>query len=181
MTRRSGCARTASWAGAEGRPTARWPRASAPSAGPGSRTTASAPAIRSCVDGLRASVIYGPLALGFPISDPTLQTACYAAWNDWAVQEFNAHAPDRLCVLAFLPSHSAETAAAELHRCAEIGHRGAILDVFSVDLGDPAWDALWAAAQDTRLPISFHLKGGSWSSLSYRMGRWQSAAFASIL
>jgi len=133
------------------------------------------------LDGLRASVIYGPLALGFPISDPTLQTACYAAWNDWAVQEFNAHAPDRLCVLAFLPSHSAETAAAELQRCAEIGHRGAILDVFSVDLGDPAWDALWAAAQDTRLPISFHLKGGSWSSLSYRMGRWQSAAFASIL
>src|SRR5438552_3916063 len=108
------------------------------------------------LDGLRASVIYGPLALGFPIGDPPLQTACYAAWNDWAVEEFNAYAPDRLSVLAFLPSHSPEVAAAELERAAAKGHRGAILSVFDTDVGDPAWDRLWAAAADTHLPISFH-------------------------
>src|SRR5207244_3789501 len=133
------------------------------------------------LDGLRASVIYGPLALGFPISDPALQNACYAAWNDWAVEEFNAVAPDRLCVLAFLPGHSPEAAAGELERSAGLGHRGAIVDIFGIDLGDPAWDMLWSAAADTGLPLSFHLKGGSWSNLSYRMGKWQSAAFASIL
>jgi predicted TIM-barrel fold metal-dependent hydrolase len=133
------------------------------------------------LDGLRASVIYGPLALGFAINDPVLQEACYAAWNDWAVQEFNAVAPDRLCALAFLPGHSPEAAAAELERCAGLGHRGAILDIFSIDLGDRDWDALWSAAEHTRLPISFHLKGGSWSNLRYRIGKWQSAAFASIL
>jgi predicted TIM-barrel fold metal-dependent hydrolase len=133
------------------------------------------------LDGLRASVIYGPLALGFPVADPALQDACYMAWNDWAVEEFNAVDPDRLCVLAFLPAHSPDAAARELARCAELGHRGAIFDIFSVDLGDAAWDRLWAAAQDTGLPISFHLKGGSWSGLSYRMGKWQSAAFATIL
>ena len=132
-------------------------------------------------DGLAASVIYGPLALGFPIEDPGLQDACYAAWNDWAVEEFNAVAPDRLCVLAFLPGHSPDAAAAELERCAGIGHRGAIIDVFAVDIGDPAWDRLWAAAEHTGLPISFHIKGGSWSGLSYQMGKWQSAAFASIM
>ena len=132
-------------------------------------------------DGLSASVIYGPLALGFPIDDADLQRVCYAAWNNWAVEEFNAVAPDRLCLLAFLPGGSPESAAEELERCAELGHRGAILDIFSVDLGDPAWDRLWAAAGQAGLPISFHLKGGSWSNLSYRMGRWQSAAFASIL
>jgi predicted TIM-barrel fold metal-dependent hydrolase len=132
-------------------------------------------------DGLWASVIYGPLALGFPIQDPNLETACFTAWNDWAVEEFNAVAPDRLCLLAFLPSHSPDDAAAELARCAGIGHRGAILDVFATDIGDPAWDVLWGAADDTGLPISFHLKDGSWSKLSYRMGKWQSAAFASIL
>jgi predicted TIM-barrel fold metal-dependent hydrolase len=132
-------------------------------------------------DGLWASVIYGPLALGFPIADPALQNACYAAWNDWAVEEFNAVAPDRLCVLAFLPGHSPEAAAAELERCAGIGHRGAIIDVFSIDVGDPAWDRLWAAAAHTGLPISFHLKAGSWSGLSYRLGKWQSAAFGTIL
>jgi len=132
-------------------------------------------------DGLRASVIYGPLALGFPIDDPDLQHAAYAAWNDWAVEEFNAVATDRLCVLAFLPGHSPEAASAELERCAGIGHRGAIVDVFAIDLGDPGWDRLWAAADDTGLPISFHLKGGSWSGLSYRFGKWQSAAFATVL
>jgi len=133
------------------------------------------------LDGLWASVIYGPLALGFPISDPGLQTACYAAWNQWAVEEFNAVAPDRLCVLAFLPSHSPDAAATELERCAQLGHRGAILSVFDADVGDPAWDRVWAAAEHTGLPLSFHIRDGSWSRLSYRMGKWQSAAFASIL
>src|SRR5581483_10268165 len=51
------------------------------------------------LDGVWASVIYGPVALGLPIADPDLQRACYAAWNDWAVEEFNAVAPDRLCAL----------------------------------------------------------------------------------
>lgn len=132
-------------------------------------------------DGLSASVIYGPLSLGFSIPDPTLQDACYAAWNDWAIEEFNAVAPDRLCVLAFLPSHSPEAAAAELERSAAIGHRGAIVSVFDIDVGDPAWDRLWAAAEHTGIPISFHIKGGTSSKLSYRIGKWQSAAFATLL
>jgi len=132
-------------------------------------------------DGLWVSVIYGPLALGLPIDDPALQSACFAAWNDWAVEEFNAVAPDRLCVLAFLPGHSPDAAAAELERAAGLGHRGAVIDIFAIDLGDPAWDELWSAAEQTGLPISFHLKDGTWSNLSYRVGKWQSAAFATVL
>lgn len=133
-------------------------------------------------DGLWASVIYGPLAIGLPIRDPALQSACFAAWNDWAIEEFNAVAPDRLCVLAFLPGHSAGAAAAELERAARIGHRGAVIDVFDIDLADRAWDRLWAAAEHTGLPVSFHLKDGTWSEqLSYQVGKWQSAAFASVL
>jgi predicted TIM-barrel fold metal-dependent hydrolase len=132
-------------------------------------------------DGLWVSVIYGPVALGFPIADPDLQLACYAAWNDWAVEEFNAVAPDRLSILAFLPGSSPEAAAGELERCAAIGHRGAVIDVFDIDVGDPAWDRLWAAAQETGVPISFHLKGGTSPKLSYQIGKWQSAAFATVL
>ena len=132
-------------------------------------------------DGLAASVIYGPLSLGFPIRDPALQEACYGAWNDWAVEEFNATAPDRLCVLAFLPGHSPEAAATELERCAARGHRGAIIGAFDIDLGDRAWDRLWSAAEATGLPISFHIKGGTSSNLSYQIGKWQSAAYASVL
>src|SRR5262249_7177815 len=33
----------------------------------------------------------------------------------------------------------------------------------------------------TRLPISLHIKGGSWSGLSYQIGKWQAAAFATIM
>jgi len=134
-------------------------------------------------DHLWASVIYGPLAIGLPIADPELQSACYAAWNDWAVEEFNATAPERLCVLGFLPSHAPEAAAAELERCAALGHRGAVIDVFEIDLSDPAWDRLWRAAEETRLPISFHLKGGMWSPAlqKRRIGKWPYAAYASLL
>lgn len=134
-------------------------------------------------DRLWASVIYGPLAIGLPVHDPELQRACFAAWNDWAVEEFNAVAPERLCVLGFLPGHSPEAAAAELERCARIGHRGAILDVFEVDLADPGWDRLWAAAAETGLPISFHLKGGMWSPAlqKRRIGKWPYGAYASVL
>ena len=84
-------------------------------------------------------------------------------------------------MLAFLPGHSPEAAAAELERSAALGHRGAIIGVFDIDVGDPAWDRLWAAAEETGLPISFHIKGGTSSKLSYRVGKWQSAAFATLL
>ncbi|MFN8037148.1 MAG: amidohydrolase family protein [Acidimicrobiia bacterium] len=132
-------------------------------------------------DGIAASVVYGPLSLGFPITDAALQDATYAAWNDWAADEFNSVEPDRLCALAFLPFHSPEAAAGELERCASRGHRGAIVDAFRIDLGDPAWDRLWSTAEATGLPISFHINGGISEKLSYQVGRWQSAAFATLL
>ena len=84
------------------------------------------------LDGVWASVIYGPIPLTLSIPEPDLQAACYSAWNDWAIEEFNAFAPDRLCALPFLPTTSPEAAVAELERVAEKGHRGAIIDVFAI-------------------------------------------------
>jgi uncharacterized protein len=133
------------------------------------------------LDGVWASVIYGPIPLTLSIPEPDLQTACYAAWNDWALEEFNAFAPDRLCALPFLPTYSPDAAVAELKRVAALGHRGAIVDVFDFDAGDPAWEGLWATAEDTGLPLSFHIKEGASPRLSYQVGTWQSAAFATLL
>jgi predicted TIM-barrel fold metal-dependent hydrolase len=133
------------------------------------------------LDGVWASVIYGPVPLTLSIPEPDLQDACYPAWNDWAIEEFNATAPDRLCVLAILPSHSPEAAAAELERAAGIGHRGAVINVFDLDPGDPAWNRLWATAESTGLPLSFHVKGGISDRLTYEIGKWKSAAFATLL
>lgn len=129
-------------------------------------------------DGLHASVIYGPHLFGLPIADPDLRAAVMAGYNDWA-SEFNAFAPDRLCVLAVLPTDSPERATAELERVARRGHRGAIISPYEFRCGDPAWDRLWAAAQDTRLPISFHIGRGT-SQLKAVGGSWELAAFAAV-
>ena len=93
---------------------------------------------------------------------------------------FQQVAPDRLSLLSFLPSHSPDAAAAELERCATLGHRGAIIDVFEMDLADRRGIAS-GPPEDTGLPISLHIKAGSWSGLSYQIGKWQAAAFATIM
>ena len=69
------------------------------------------------------------------------------------------------------------------YRARELGHRGAIIDVFEIDLSDPGWDRLWATASEIGLPLSFHLKGGMWSKAlqTRRIGKWPYAAYASVL
>jgi predicted TIM-barrel fold metal-dependent hydrolase len=113
-------------------------------------------------DGIWSSIVYGPNTLsGFNIPDPEHKKAVIRAWNDWASEEFNSHAPGRLGALPMLPTTSPEDAVAELHRVADVGHIGAIFHCFEVDLLDACWDRLWAAAEETGLPISFHIGGGT--------------------
>jgi predicted TIM-barrel fold metal-dependent hydrolase len=131
-------------------------------------------------DDIWASIVYGPAALfAFPIDDPEHMRAALGAWNDWAAEVFNSHAPDRLSALPFLPTTSPEDAVSELQRCIGLGHRGAILSPFEADIRDRAWDRLWAAATEADVPISFHVGGGS--NVNPREGRWQIAAFAAVV
>ncbi|MDX2170661.1 MAG: amidohydrolase family protein [Deltaproteobacteria bacterium] len=142
---------------------------------------ASTPALRlrdMDLDGLRASVIYGPSLFGLPIADQELKATCLRAYNDWA-DEFNAYDRNRLCVLPVLPTHSPQAAIGELERVARLGHRGAIISPFEFRVADPAWDGLWAAAAETRLPLSFHIGHGT-SYLKVAPGSWELAAFASV-
>jgi predicted TIM-barrel fold metal-dependent hydrolase len=129
-------------------------------------------------DGIRASVIYGPSLFGLPIADQELKAACLRAYNDWA-DDFNAHDRARLCVLPVLPTHAPEAAVAELERVAKLGHRGAIISPFEFRVADPAWDRLWAAAAETRLPISFHIGFGT-SQVKVAYMSWEMAAFAAV-
>jgi len=123
--------------------------------------------------------VYGPAALfAFPIEDPAHMCAALGAWNDWAAEVFNRHAPDRLFALPFLPTTSPEDAVAELARCAALGHRGAVVSPFEADVADPAWDLLWAAAAEAELPISFHIGGGG--RIRPHDGGWRIAAYAAI-
>ncbi len=130
-------------------------------------------------DGIWASLVYGPSALfRYPIEDPEASQWALRAWNDWAAECFNAHAPERLLALPELPMDSPEVATAELERCAGKGHRGVGINGFATDLADRAWDSLWAAAEEVGLPVSFHIGGGT--RLDPRKGGYSIAAFAAI-
>jgi predicted TIM-barrel fold metal-dependent hydrolase len=130
------------------------------------------------LDGIAASVIYGPSLFGLPIADQTLKAACLAAYNDWAA-EFNATDRDRLCVLPVLPTHDVDAAATELERVVSQGHRGAIISPFEFSVGDPSWDRLWAAAEAAGVPVSFHIGHGT-SVLKPKYMSWEMAAFSAV-
>ena len=129
-------------------------------------------------DGVASSVIYGPSVMGLKIADDALQAEAYRCFNDWAA-EFNRVDPDRLCVLARLPSRRPEDATAEIERVAALGHRGAVLDPVEALVGEPEWEPFWAAAEATGLPISYHLGGGA-NRAVYQMGNWREPVFATV-
>lgn len=131
------------------------------------------------LDGVQAQVIYGP-PRGFSLADKRVATACIQAYNDWGA-EFNQAAPQRLCLLAMLPSHDVEAAMVALRRAAQIGHRGAQLSIFESGKPpfDPYWEPLWTAAEEAGIPISFHLSGGTHSLFS-RPGSWEMPAFVTV-
>ena len=132
------------------------------------------------VDRVLTHVIYGPLG-GLPAADDEARLACIRAYNQWAI-EFNATDPNRLVVLAHLPSASPDAAAAELQAVVELGHRGAIIDPF---IGEPRlffaeWDRFWAIADEARIPISVHI-GGGMHSVFFAPGVWRAPATATII
>lgn len=129
-------------------------------------------------DGIASSVIYGPSVMGLRIADDELQAEAYRCWNDWAA-DFNQVDPNRLCVLARLPSRRPEHARAELERVAGLGHRGAVLDPVEALVGEPEWEPFWAVAEETGLPISYHLGGGS-NRAVYIGGHWREPVFATV-
>ena len=132
------------------------------------------------VDHVLTHVIYGPLG-GLPAADAQARLACIRAYNEWAI-EFNATDPNRLVVLAHLPSTTPAVAADELQTVVELGHRGAIIDPF---IGEPRlffreWDRFWAIADEARLPISVHI-GGGMHSVFFAPGVWRAPATATII
>ena len=129
-------------------------------------------------DGIHASVIYGPNLFGLPIADPELHAAVLAGYNDWA-RDFNRHDPARLSVLPVLPAHTPAVAIAELERVAKAGHRGVIISPFEFRCADGEWERFWDAAEETGLPVSFHIGRGT-SQVRVAPRSWELAAFSAV-
>lgn len=130
-------------------------------------------------DGVHAQVIYSPTTTHLRIADSELRAACMRAYNDWAA-EFNREEPDRLLLLADIPSHDPKAAADELVRAAGLGHRGAIVHQFHGEpIFEDSWHRFWDAAQEHALPISVHL-GSGLHSLKMKLGSWRMPAAVAV-
>ena len=129
-------------------------------------------------DGIHASVIYGPNLFGLPIADAELHAAVLAGYNDWA-SDFNRYDPGRLSVLPVLPAHAPAAAIAELGRVARAGHRGVIISPFEFRCSDREWEPFWDAAEETGLPVSFHIGRGT-SQVRVAPRSWELAAFSAV-
>jgi len=112
------------------------------------------------LDGVDAEVMYGILGIGMRLQDPELIQVVYEIYNDWAA-DFCKTNPQRFVGLACLPSHDPQAAAKELRRAAGRGLKGADFAVSKAvyPIWHGAWDPLWEAAQECRVPISFHTTG----------------------
>lgn len=115
------------------------------------------------LDGVQAEVIY--TSMGMPLyglDDTALRTACFRAYNDWAV-EYCSHNPKRLLPLGLVTLEDISAGVQELQRIAKKGMRGAM--IWAEPPGDrpyshPDYNPFWAAAQELNMPLSLHILTG---------------------
>src|SRR5690606_20751712 len=97
--------------------------------------------------------------------DRELGQECVRAYNDWILDEWCAHDPDRQIPLVMLPFWDVEASVAELQRTLEKGARSATFLEAPHRLGLPSfhsdhWDPLFAVAQEAEFPLSVHFGSG---------------------
>jgi predicted TIM-barrel fold metal-dependent hydrolase len=116
--------------------------------------------------GIAAQVIYPNVALFGTKSlvnmmDAELQLACVRAYNDFQ-SDYSDAGSKRFIPMTILPFWDLDATLKEMERCAEKGHRGIVFSQEPAWFGLPAlanrhWDPLWAAAQEMKLPVNFHI------------------------
>jgi predicted TIM-barrel fold metal-dependent hydrolase len=115
------------------------------------------------IDGVIAEILYTTYGMPlFSLPDPELQHACFKAYNDW-LAEFCSHNPKRFYGIGLVSLEDIGEGIKELHRCAQIGLRGA--QIWGAPPADRpywsrVWDSLWSAAQDLGMPLSLHIGTG---------------------
>lgn len=116
------------------------------------------------MDGLDAEVLF-PAMLAGPvvwrnISHDEVYKAVIRAYNDWLAEEYCAVAPDRLLGMGVIPQTNIDDAVVELEHCARQGLKGVLLGNLpsGKDYPTPEDDKFWAAALDTGIAVTVHVK-----------------------
>ena len=117
------------------------------------------------IDGIDAEVIYGILGIGggmFIESGPEADTliSIYDIYNEYAAGLVKGYEA-RMAALACITSYDPEVSARQLRTAAELGLRGAELNVSQMrkPIYHEDWEVLWATASECEMPISFHTLG----------------------
>ena len=127
------------------------------------------------VDGVSGEVLFPTHGLRLlSIEDRSLQEACVRVYNDWLIDYCKA-APDRLIGLGLLSVYNIEHAIHEMERCRDAGLRGVTIWQVphpSLPFTSDHYDALWAQAQDSAMPVNLHILSGFGYSANRRdLGR----------
>jgi uncharacterized protein len=114
-------------------------------------------------EGFAAQVIYPTIGLLWEdsVNDPALADALCRAYNTWALEICAPHR-DRLFPAAHLSLRDPEMAARELERVARLGCHTVFVGAAPHNgrsFGDPAYDQVWAVAQDHDISVGLHLVG----------------------
>jgi uncharacterized protein len=117
-------------------------------------------------DGVDAEVLY-PSALGgfFAMQEEDLEVAqaTLASYNDW-IADYVKDSDGRMFPLACIQVRDLEAAVREMSRAKDLGHVGIVIPYGVPDelpYTETAYDKLWAAAEELRLPVTFHSAVGA--------------------
>ena len=116
------------------------------------------------LDGVIGGVLYPSQSLTLwrvPASD--VLSAVFRAYNDY-LAEFCRPYPKRLKGIAMVNVDDVEDAVTELQRAAKLGLAGAMISVRpALRYDQPAYERLWATAQDLHMPLSLHTGTARWT------------------
>jgi predicted TIM-barrel fold metal-dependent hydrolase len=100
------------------------------------------------------------------VPDKDAAIALCRAYNDWHIEEWCGHAPDRFIPLAIPPIWDPQLVADEVRRVAKKGCHAITFPENPVPLGLPslhsdAWDPFWAACNDVGTVVCLHIGSSS--------------------
>jgi predicted TIM-barrel fold metal-dependent hydrolase len=120
-------------------------------------------------DGIDAEIIFPNKGLSmWATPDAIFAQAQCRVFNEWAWEQFGPY-NDRLSPVAAIATADLEGSIKEVQRAAKVGFRALTLpckpvwgahDIDHPNYNLPLFDSLWAAIQDTGLPITFHISTG---------------------
>jgi predicted TIM-barrel fold metal-dependent hydrolase len=96
------------------------------------------------------------------MTDPALQRACVAAYNDWAATEVIARTR-RILPTAIVSTLDIDDAVAEVHRAVDLGFQSIYMPTSvpaGAEFGLDLWEPLWSAIEEAGVVLAFHVGTG---------------------